>query len=368
MMLLLFYLYLQLKNIFFVVISIFLITGYSKNGDNMENKSIWTVDINEKVCPKLDKDISVDVLIMGGGITGISTAYHLINSGLKVCLVDRNKTCSGVTSRTTGKLTYLQENIYSKLKSYHGESISKLYLESQRDSIKMVKDVIKKNKIDCNFEKVKSFVFSNSSDNDMNEEISLLKEFDVPLKESNFLPNKEKVLYSYYVNDTYVFHPLKYLFALKEKCLKENILIYENTKIVSINKENDILVCKTSNNKINAKYVVLALHYPYFLVPFLFPLKSYIEKSYIGAFKTDKNYKFSSISVSKPIISSRYYSDNDDVFELYLTNSHNTCIYDNDKSNFDDLICSKGKKPNYLWSNNDIMTCFLLLGLLMIIF
>ena len=62
------------------------------------------------------------------------------------------------------------------------------------------------------------------------------------------------------------------------------------------------------------------------------------------------------------------YSDNDDVFELYLTNSHNTFIYDNDKSNFDDLICSKGKKPNYLWSNNDIMTCFLLLGLLMIIF
>ena len=360
MMLLLFYLYLQLKNIFFVVISIFLITGYSKNGDNMENKSIWTVDINEKVCPKLDKDISVDVLIIGGGITGISTAYHLINSGLKVCLVDRNKTCSGVTSRTTGKLTYLQDNIYSKLKSYHGESISKLYLESHKDSIKMVKDVIKKNKIDCNFEKVKSFVFSNSSDNDMNEEIRLLKEFNVPLKESNFLPNKEKVMYSYYVNDTYVFHPLKYLFALKEKCLNENILIYENTKIVSIDKENDIFVCKTSNNKINAKYVVLALHYPYFLVPFLFPLKSYIEKSYIGAFKTDKNYKFSSISVSKPIISSRYYSDNDDVFELYLTNSHNTCVYDNDKSNFDDLIYSKSKKPDYLWSNNDIMTYDLL--------
>ncbi|MGN0992741.1 MAG: FAD-dependent oxidoreductase, partial [Bacilli bacterium] len=323
----------------------------------MEKKSIWTDGMNEKVCPKLDKDISVDVLIIGGGITGISTAYHLINSGLKVCLVDRNKTCSGVTSRTTGKLTYLQDNIYSKLKSYHGESMSKLYLESQKDAIMRVKDTIKKNKIDCNFEKVKSFVFSNSRDTDMNEEIDLLKGFDVPIKECDLLPNKDKVLQAYYVSDTYVFHPLKYLFALKEMCLKENILIYENTKIVSICKENDIFMCKTSRNKITAKYVVLALHYPYFLVAFLFPLKSYIEKSYIGAFKTDKNYKFSSVSVSKPIISSRYYSDNDDVFEFYLTNSHNTCVYDNDKSNFDDLICSKSKETDYLWSNNDIMTC-----------
>ena len=165
-------------------------------GDIIKYYSIWKENVKKNSFDKLSSNKKCDVLIIGGGITGISTAYHLINSGLKVCLVDRNKTCSGVTSRTTGKLTYLQDNIYSKLKSYHGESISKLYLESQRDSIKMVKDVIKKNRIDCNFEKVKSFVFSDS-DNDMNEEIRLLKEFNVPLKENNFLPNKEKVMYSY---------------------------------------------------------------------------------------------------------------------------------------------------------------------------
>ena len=56
-----------------------------------------------------------DVLIIGGGITGISTAYHLIDSGLKVCLVEKNLIGSGVTSRTTGKLTYLQEDICSRI-------------------------------------------------------------------------------------------------------------------------------------------------------------------------------------------------------------------------------------------------------------
>lgn len=341
-------------NFFF---TIFLRTGYIRNGDYMENKSIWMVGMNEKVCPKLNKDISVDVLIIGGGITGISTLYHLINSGLNVCLVERNTVCSGITSRTIGKLTYLQGNIYSKINSYHGGFKAKLYLDSQRDAIKIVKDIIKKNKIDCDFEKAKSFVVSNSEDNDMNEEVKLLKDFNVSIKESNFLPNGDKVMYAYYVNDTYVFHPLKYLYALKEKCLKENTLIYENTKIVSIDKKNGVFVCKTSNNNmIKTKYVVLALNYPYFLVPFLFPLKAYIEKSYIGAFKTDKNYKFSSISVSKPTVSSRYHVDDEDTYELYLTNSHNTCVYENDKDNFNDIVFSRNEKPNYLWSNNDIMT------------
>lgn len=313
------------------------------------------MDVINKVCQKLNKDISVDVLIIGGGITGISTAYHLINSGLKVCLVERNEIGSGVTSRTTGKLTYLQDNIYSKIKNYHGESKSKLYLDSQKDATKIVKEIIKKNDIDCDLEKVKSFVFSNSNDN-MQEEINLLKSFNVSIKESNSLPNKEKVNYSYYVNDTYVFHPLKYLYALKEKCLSENILIYENTKIVSIDKENDMFTCKTSNNKINCKYVVLALHYPYFLIPFFLPLKSYIEKSYIGAFTADKNYKFSSVSVSKPIVSSRYYSNGNNVYELYLTNSHNNCVCDNYKNNFKDVISYKNNTLKFLWSNNDIIT------------
>ena len=96
----------------------------------MNNKSIW-LDVDRKNnFLKLKKDLVVDVLVVGGGITGISTIYHLINSNLKVCLVEKNKIGEGVTSRTTGKLTYLQENIYSKLKKIHGEAISKLYFRS----------------------------------------------------------------------------------------------------------------------------------------------------------------------------------------------------------------------------------------------
>ena len=77
----------------------------------MKNISIWLDELEKKSFKRLDKDINIDVLVVGGGITGISTAYHLSTGDLKVCLVEKNKLMEGVTSRTTGKLTYLQENI-----------------------------------------------------------------------------------------------------------------------------------------------------------------------------------------------------------------------------------------------------------------
>lgn len=322
----------------------------------MKEKSIWRENFPKNSCPKLEKDINVDVLIIGGGITGISTAYHLINSNLNICLVEKNEIGSGVTSRTTGKLTYLQENIYSKIKTYFNKEKAKLYLESQIDAIKIVTNIIKKENINCNLEKVSSFVFSNTDSKKLTKEKNLLMEFGVPLKTTNKLPNGEDVGDGFYAENTYVFHPLKYIYKLKDICLNKNISVYENTKIVSINKENNRYLCKTSKNTIKAKYVVFALHYPYFVFPFLMPLKAHLEKSYVEAFQVEKNYKFSAITISKPTISMRYHSENSKNYEIYLTNSHNLCVKNNEKENFGDLLKSKNKSPDYIWSNKDIMT------------
>ena len=321
----------------------------------MKNFSIWSEEIKNKFS-KLEKDKDIDVLIIGGGITGISTAYHLINSNLNVCLVEKNIIGSGVTSKTTGKLTYLQENIYSKLNTYHGYDKTKLYLESQKYAINLVKDIINKEHIDCNLEKVKSYTFTDKDSKKYIKEKNISKKLNINYEETDTLPNNEKVYNSFYVDDTFVFHPIKYINSLANICNKNNIEIYENTLVLSIVKEKDYYVCKTQNNIIKTKYIVFALHYPYFLIPFETPLKTHIEKSYIEAFEVDKNYKYSAISISKPTILTRFYSNKDNNYQIYLSNSHNSCIHDNDLKNFYTLIKQKDNEPEYLWSNKDIIT------------
>lgn len=118
--------------------------------------------MDNKNYPTLSSNLDVDVLIIGGGITGVNVAYHLIDSGLKVCLVEKNLIGSGVTSRTTGKLTFLQDNI-SKIKAYHDIDKVKLYVKSQKDAISLAKNIIEKENIECNFEKAKSYLFANAN-------------------------------------------------------------------------------------------------------------------------------------------------------------------------------------------------------------
>ncbi len=324
----------------------------------MKNYSIWLDDIKDESIIKLDKDKTIDVLIIGGGITGISCAYELRKSGLKVALVEKNRIGRGVTARTTGKLTFLQELAYSNLKNLYNLDVAKKYLKSQQDAIKNVKDIIEKKHIDCSFNMVSSYVFTNldSEEKKIRKEKEVLEEMGVKVSEHSELPDSTKVLYGISVDDTAVFNPLKYVCALKDICKRDNVDIYENTKVVDISKDNGYFVCKTESNVIKAKKVVLAVHYPYFLVPYFFPLKVTLEKSYIGAFKVEKNLLFSAITSSKPTTSIRYLDKGKDIYKFYLINSHNLAFSNNEKKNFQELMNFCKNKKSFVWSNVDILT------------
>lgn len=75
-------------------------------------KSIWLNESKLPEFPELNKDIKTDVLIIGGGIAGILTAYFLHKNGVKYALVEKGRICSGTTGNTTAKITYQHGLIY----------------------------------------------------------------------------------------------------------------------------------------------------------------------------------------------------------------------------------------------------------------
>ena len=316
---------------------------------NYKNYSIW-LDWNKKTSyPNVQTDITTDVLIIGGGITGLTTAYFLKNHNLKITLVEMNKISHGVSSKTTGKITYLQENILSKIYYYHGLTKANNYLKSQYDAIRIIKGIIENENIKCDFEKNKSIIIDNNSKK-FDKEVNILKQLNVDFTIEN---DSQKKLW---VDNTYVFHPIKYLYQLADICTKSKIDIYENSKVTKIDKYNEIYEVTCNNFKIRAKKIVIATHYPYFLFPTLLPFKSTTEKSYIKAYKTNNNYHFNSITISKPTISTRFWSDNKTVYKIVLGKAHNSSCKLNDLDNFYQLYSYANEKIDYLWSNNDIIT------------
>ena len=124
----------------------------------MKNYSIWKEGITLPEFNKLDENKDVDVLIIGGGMTGINTMYQLRESTLEVLLVEQYKIGMGVTVNSTGKLTYLQDSLYEKIWKNFDKDKALKYLESQKDAIGIAVDIVNKESIDCNLIKAPSYV------------------------------------------------------------------------------------------------------------------------------------------------------------------------------------------------------------------
>ena len=69
------------------------------------NKSYWVESTSQTNYNEISKDINTDVLIIGGGITGILTAYMLSKSNLNISIVEADRMAMGVTANTTAKIT-----------------------------------------------------------------------------------------------------------------------------------------------------------------------------------------------------------------------------------------------------------------------
>ena len=100
------------------------------------NKSVW----DESKLPsfsELKGDIKTDVLVIGGGIAGILTAYFLDRAGVDYILVEKERICSGTTHNTTGKITYQHGLIYHKILKSRGIETAKGYLLARKSTTRL---------------------------------------------------------------------------------------------------------------------------------------------------------------------------------------------------------------------------------------
>ena len=126
--------------------------------------SYW-VDSTEKTnFPKLDSNLTTDVCIIGGGITGVATAYMLKDSGLNVTLLEATKIGMGVSANTTAKITSQHDLLYDYLIKSFGFDTAKKYLDSNEEAIRTIENIVNYENIDCGFEHQDAYVYTCSQD------------------------------------------------------------------------------------------------------------------------------------------------------------------------------------------------------------
>src|SRR5262245_17758600 len=94
------------------------------------SQSYWMATAPALKAPMLERDEKADVVVIGSGIAGLSTAYELACVGCDVIVIDRGPLARGMTSRTSAHLTWVTDDDFTRLIRIHGPEKARLYYES----------------------------------------------------------------------------------------------------------------------------------------------------------------------------------------------------------------------------------------------
>ena len=220
----------------------------------------------------LNQDLKTDVLIIGGGITGILCAYLLHQADVPYALVEAETVCSGITKNTTAKITSQHGLIYSKLIRRLGTERAKQYLQANEAALEQYRKVC--GGIDCDFEKKDAYVYSLDSRKKIEKEAEALVQLGFPASFSDSLPLPFPVAGAVKFPNQAQFNPLKFVFSITE-----GLHIYEHTKV------NELAgtTAFTRKGKMKAKKIIIATHFPFINKHGCYFLKMYQHRSYVLA-------------------------------------------------------------------------------------
>jgi len=236
------------------------------NVANEHSRSCWMDELPLVRAPALCADQVCDVVIVGSGIAGLSTAYELARCGKSVIVIDRGEIGSGMTARTTAHLASELDDFYSELIRVRGEEEARLYHDSQVAAINRVEAICREESIDCQFRRLDGFLVPTNEGPiaDLQEEYDACRSLGVEVEWADRAPidalDTGRCLR---FPDQGRFHPTRYLRGLADAIAQRGGQLFGNTAYVDHDENDEGVVIETEGGaKIRAAAAVFATNSP----------------------------------------------------------------------------------------------------------
>lgn len=226
--------------------------------------SLWQHEISSYKAIIHDLPAAADVVIVGGGITGLSTAIKLQREGKMCVLLEAHEIGFGTSGGTTAHLNTILDTPYYQIKNHFGEANAKKIAKLTKDAIDLIDSNIQEYSIDCGFSRKPAYLFSQDKDQSIELEKIIMgtQEVGIDIQHSTSLPVPIPFESAAVASDQAQIHATKYLHGIAYGFEKAGGIIIQNCRVKELVNSDDQTVVNTSKGKIKTQYVVYATHIP----------------------------------------------------------------------------------------------------------
>ncbi len=241
-------------------------------------KTAWLSERQQTFYPPLSENLRADVCVIGGGITGVTTAYMLQQAGRRVILVEANKIGTGVTGYTSGHLTSLVDVFYHKISSKLSERRASVVMQATKEARSSIEKMIADNALICDYKKVPGYYYATNE-----QQLEILtreRKALIDLGETVHSPGLENIPVkckdAIMINNQAVIDANAFAKGLAKSFADKGGHIYEQSRVTKLEQNGEFVRLHfEDDHMIEARDVVQATHTPIGISHLQMELKNY---------------------------------------------------------------------------------------------
>jgi glycine/D-amino acid oxidase-like deaminating enzyme/nitrite reductase/ring-hydroxylating ferredoxin subunit len=199
-------------------------------------RSAWLDADAEPAWPRLERDLHVDVAVVGAGIVGVTAALILAERNLRVALIEAARVGHGVTGHTTAKLSSLHGLTYASMRRRHGDRTARAYGALNEAGITTVVERVDEHRIDCDLERKDNFTYAENADlvDEIDAEVEAAGAIGLPASRTDVTELPFPVAGAVRFSAQADFHPYRYVSALARAAEAAGAQIFERSRVVGL--------------------------------------------------------------------------------------------------------------------------------------